>query len=73
MWACSIKVHAVHLLNYKMKYGLLIGGIRSVRNFAVDCANRRTELDAHSVSIYDNALLSFSKQTFEIISIFYLL
>ena len=73
MWVCSIYVHAIHLFNYKMKYVLLIGEICSVRNFMVACANQRAEFDAQSVSIYDNALSSFSEQTFSIISTFYLL
>ena len=31
--------HVVHLSNYKVKYWLLIGGIRLMRNFMDDCAN----------------------------------
>ena len=72
MWACSISVHAVHFSNYKMKYGLLIGGIRLIRNFVVDWAKRQTELDARSVSLYGNVPLPFLEQVALIASIFYL-
>ena len=70
MWACSSSVCAVHLTNYKVKYGLLIGGIRLMCNFMVDCAKRQTGLDTHSISLYGNVPLPFLEWVLMIVSIF---
>ena len=70
MWACSISDHAVHLSNHKLKYWLLVGSISLVHNFVAACANRRTGLDACSVSIYGNVSLQFLKQFLSIFPIF---
>ena len=42
MWACSLQVHTVRFTIYRLKYWLLIGGIRLMRNFVVACATRQT-------------------------------
>ena len=55
-WACSISVHAVSLSNYKMKYELLIGGMRLMHNVVVNCAKQHTGLE---VSIYGNVSYHF--------------
>ena len=59
MWAHLLSIHAIHLSNYIMKYWLLIGAIRLMHNFAVDCARQWTGLDAHFIFIYGNVLLHF--------------
>ena len=70
MWACSLQVHAVRFTIYRLKYWLLIGGIRLMRNFVVACATRQTGWDARSISIYGNASLSFLERVLSIVTIF---
>ena len=73
MWACLLQVHAVCFPSYILKCWLLIGGICLMHNFVVGCTNRQTGWDAHGVSIYDNAWLSFLEWVLSIVTIFYLL
>ena len=53
-----------------MKYELLIGGIRSMRNFVFNCTKQRTGLDTCSVCIYVNVSLPFLEWVLMIVSIF---
>ena len=69
MWACLISVHSVFLSNYKLKYELLIGGIRLMHSFVVNYTKQQTGLDACRISIYCN-ILPFLVSVLMIISFF---
>ena len=52
---CSVLADAVKHKNYTMKCELLIGGIRFMRIFVVDCVAPQTGSYACSISIYGNS------------------
>ena len=52
MWTCSLQVHAVCFASYRLKYRLLIGGIRLTRNFVVACTTRLTGWNARGFHYY---------------------
>ena len=72
MWACLISDYGVHLSNHKMKYELLIVGIRLMHNFVVSCAKQRIWLDACSIAIYGKVSFPFWEHVLMIFSFFFI-